>query len=501
MQLSIGQKLQLTPQIRHAMRLLQLSNLELVAQIEAELESNPLLEETDDEDLGIDIDNPPTDRDIENVSGDDTDADPLEFSDPADSFENELDLTDIVSNFDTEESQFSEKNWNDLEDYNSISAVREDNQDLNYLENQAITESLTDHLISQLNLMNWSDLELLTATAIIDELNSDGLLRTELVDIQEIVSDMGFLVEVAQIEAVLRKVQEFDPDGVGARDLQECLLIQLSELDQSTDMRELAISIVSDHFDQLTENDLNGIAQNRSIAACLVDDAVALIRTLNPRPGAQFDRVAILYVEPDIEVTQTSSGWYVELVDSMLPKIRLNEGYVEALQRNGDRTDQTYLRENMARAKLLIDSIHYRNSTLLKTARSIVEHQYRFFEEGAEGMQPLVLSEIAALVGVHESTISRVVRSKYMKSPKGFFALKYFFSSKVNTSTGGEVSSVAIRAILKNLIDRENPKSPLSDSKITRMLHEQNIEIARRTVAKYRESMEIPASTERRKAS
>ena len=500
MQLGIGQKLQLTPQLRYAMQLLQMSNLELCTRIEAELETNPLLEELDDLETDTDIDNPPEEMPDSALTDDDPDSD-TEGVDWDEEIDAAIDIDETMSTFDEDDAQISETDWNRLEDYTSLSDLRKDTDGIDLFENQAAAESLKDHLISQLNLMSWPDTDIAIGEAIIDSLDSDGFFLQDMSELGETLHGLGIHVEESHIEYVLRNLQSFDPDGVCARSLQECLLLQLQQKGRTTDLLEWATEIVEEHFELLCIGDSSGIANRMSIPISIVEESVGLIQTLNPRPAADFVSVDHQYIEPDIEVTHTSQGWYVELVDSTLPQLKVNDEYVSALKASRDKNSQRYLRDKMLNAKLLIDAVHYRNATLLKTAKCIVERQRSFFEEGPSGMQPLVLADIAAMVGVHESTISRVVRNKHLSCPKGVFALRYFFTSKLNTSTGGEISGVAIRALLKDLIDAENPKSPLSDSKITTILRERNIDIARRTVAKYREALAIPSSTERRKAS
>ena len=308
-----------------------------------------------------------------------------------------------------------------------------------------------------------------------------------------------WLSEADEMEAVIKLVQSFDPPGVGARDLRECLLLQLEQLPPATERRTEAIELVRDHFELLASRDFAGLARRTQLTEGELIEVMTLVRSLNPRPGGSIDSGGIEYVEPDILVSKRRGRWTVELNRDSAPRVRINDGYAGMIRRGDTSADNQYLKDNLQDAKWFLKNLEYRNETLLKVASSIVERQVGFLERGEEAMQPLVLADIATAVERHESTVSRVTTRKYMETPRGIFELKYFFSSHVGTVNGGEVSSTAIRALIRKLTAQENPRKPLSDSKIAEVLRERDIKVARRTIAKYRESMSIPPSNERRR--
>ncbi len=287
--------------------------------------------------------------------------------------------------------------------------------------------------------------------------------------------------------------------GVGARDLRECLLLQIRQLPDDTPMLEQATRVIRDHLELLGNRDFSQLMRRSKLKEDQLRDAISLIQTLNPRPGSEIASGEAEYVIPDVIVRRDSHRWIVELNQDAVPKVRVNGHYASMVRRADSSEDNTYLRNNLQEARWFIKSLQSRNETLMKVATQIVEHQRGFLEHGEEAMKPLVLHDIAEAVGMHESTISRVTTQKYMHTPRGIFELKYFFSSHVGTSEGGEFSSTAIRALIKKLVAAENPKKPLSDSKIAGLLEEQGIEVARRTIAKYRESLNIAPSSERKR--
>jgi RNA polymerase sigma-54 factor len=285
---------------------------------------------------------------------------------------------------------------------------------------------------------------------------------------------------------------------VGARDLRECLLIQLDQLDSNTPHRNTAQLLVDQFLELLGSRDFATIMRRSKLSELQLKHALALIRTLNPYPGAATDSTPTEYVIPDVIVRREKHRWLVELNPAATPRLRINQGYAGMIQRADSSSDNTFLKNNLQEARWFIKSLQSRNETLLKVATCIVERQIAFFEDGEEFMKPLVLHDIAETVGMHESTISRVTSQKYMHTPRGLFELKYFFSSQVSTGSGDGCSSTAIRAMIRKLIASENPRKPLSDSKLTKMLEAQDIQVARRTIAKYREAMNIPPSNERK---
>ncbi|MBV1872320.1 MAG: RNA polymerase factor sigma-54, partial [Gammaproteobacteria bacterium] len=302
-----------------------------------------------------------------------------------------------------------------------------------------------------------------------------------------------------EVVAVLHRIQQFEPPGVGAQNLQDCLLIQLRQLPEDTKWRDEAILIIAEHIELLGNRDFNQLIRRSKLKEEKLKEVLRLIKTLSPQPGQAISTSHAEYVIPDVIVTKKNERWRVELNPAVAPRIRINSGYASLVRRADNSADNSFLRDNLQEARWFIKSLQSRNETLLKVSTRIVEHQQGFFEYGEEAMKPLVLHEIAESVEMHESTISRVTSNKYMHTPRGVFELKYFFSSHVSTESGGECSSTAIRAIIKKLIAAENPKKPLSDNKITGILKEQKINVARRTIAKYREALSIPPSNERKR--
>jgi len=306
-------------------------------------------------------------------------------------------------------------------------------------------------------------------------------------------------VETDEVVAVLKRIQQFDPTGVAARDLPECLSLQLQALGSDIAWQTEALVLVSNYLDLLAARDFTTLKRKMRLAEEDLAEVVKLIQSLNPRPGASIAAEMPDYVVPDVIVHRNNGRWVVELNPDATPKLRINSTYAGLVKRADSSADNTYLKDNLQDARWFLKSLQSRNETLLKVATRIVEHQRGFLEYGEEAMKPLVLHDIAEAVEMHESTISRVTSRKYMHTPRGLFELKYFFSSHVATNSGGEVSSTAIRALIKKLTADENPRKPLSDNKIAAILAEQNIKVARRTVAKYRESLAIPPSNERKR--
>ena len=340
------------------------------------------------------------------------------------------------------------------------------------------------------------------AMAIIDAIDTDGMLSASIEEIRTTLFDPNLTaddqINDEDIIQILGRVQQFDPIGVGARDLRECLLLQLMQLDPATEWLEEAISVVDQHLDLLGAKDFVNLIKRTRLQESQLSEIVALIRTLQPRPGAAFDSADSDFVLPDVVVRKQNNRWLVELNPETLPKVRINDTYAGYVKNLSSGADKDFIKDNLQEARWFLKSLQTRHDTLLKVATKIVEVQQGFLEHGPEAMKPLILADIAEQVELHESTISRVTNRKYLATPRGLFELKYFFSSHVGTASGGEVSSTAIRAIIKKLTAEENPRKPLSDSKIAVILKAQNITVARRTVAKYRESLSIPPSNERK---
>ena len=344
------------------------------------------------------------------------------------------------------------------------------------------------------------------AIVIIDGLNGEGYLEAECEEVAELltrsrheVDPDADVINVDEVEAVLKLIQSFSPTGVAARSLKECLSLQLRELDPATPRLAEARRVVNDYLESLGSRDYATLMRRMKLKAPELSEVITLIQTLNPKPGSEFAEDDTEYVVPDVFVRKEKGVWKVDLNADAIPKVRINQSYANLIRRADDSADNCSMKNHLQEARWFIKSLHSRNETLLRVASAIVERQRAFLEHGEEAMKPLVLHDIAEILDLHESTVSRVTTRKYLHTPRGIFELKYFFSSHVGTSLGGEASSTAIRAVIKKLIGSENMKKPLSDSKISNLLADQGINVARRTVAKYRESMSIPPSNERKR--
>ncbi len=371
-------------------------------------------------------------------------------------------------------------------------------EDSDFESRNSTIESLQDHLNWQLNLTPMSDSDRLIAMAIIDSIDPNGQLTSSLASIHAgLIRELD--IEEDEVLAVLHRIQQFDPVGVGYRDLNECLSLQLAHCDPDCPGHSLAGKIIKEFLPQLASRDYKLIMKRLKVKEAELKAALEIILSFNPKPGSEITLSDTAYVIPDVFVKKEKGSWKVEPNPSTTPSIRVNPDYAALVGRGNSGSDNAYLKDNLQEARWFLKSLQSRNETLLKVATKIVEHQKGFFDYGDEAMKPLVLHDIAELVDMHESTISRVTTQKYMHTPRGIYELKYFFSSHVATQEGGECSSTAIRALIKKLIASENPQKPLSDSKITSLLGEQGINIARRTIAKYRESLAISPSNERKR--
>ena len=494
LQLKLGQQLTMTPQLQQAIRLLQLSTLDLQQEIHQALESNPMLEliENSDEEDGT----------LEVGRNNEAAANPAETS-GTDTQESQL--------VNGEEPSWQEQipgdlavdsNWEDIYPSTYSSSASFDTDTIDYESRNSAVETLQDHLLWQLNLTPMSDQDKSIGLAIIDAIDANGMLT---VDIESIHS--GFEdepeIELDEVLAVLHRVQQFDPVGVGYRDLAECLMIQLNQFDDPEQERQIenAKLVITEHLNLLGNRDYAQLMRRTKLKETELRKTIAIIESLDPRPGANIAPPSTTYIVPDVIVSrqQNTGKWKVELNPETAPKIRINNNYASLVKRADSSDTNSYLRDNLQEARWFIKSLQSRNETLMKVATRIVEHQKGFLEYGEEAMKPLVLHDIAEAVSMHESTISRVTTQKYMHTPRGIFELKDFFSSHVSTKGGGECSSTAIRAIIKKLIAEENARKPLSDSKITQLLEDKGINVARRTIAKYRESLSIPPSNERKR--
>ncbi len=501
LQLRLGQHLTMTPQLQQAIKLLQLSTLDLQAEIQEALESNPLLEVNEDSDTDAADDNWDESRaERDTQSTNETDTGQLSQADEITPSADSQDATVDLQNTDMPDELPVDSNWEDV--YDSVapatSASTPASDDRGFENQSGAEESLQDHLIWQMQLTPFSAIDRLIAEAIIDSINDDGYLSTTLEDILQGLG-MDEDVGIEEMEAVLHQVQNFDPVGVAARDLRECLLLQLRQYDVSQKEVADAILLVDTYLELLGSRDYNTLMRRMKLTREALQDAIAVVQSVNPRPGDVIASAPAEYIVPDVSVKKHNGKWRVELNIEALPQLKVNTHYAGLIRRADSSADNTYLRNQLQEARWFIKSLTSRNETLLKVATAIVERQRGFLEHGEEAMKALVLNDIAEELEMHESTISRVTTRKYMHTPRGIFELKYFFSSHVSTASGGACSSTAIRALIKKLISAENQGKPLSDSKIANILEGEGINVARRTVAKYRESMSIPPSNERKR--
>ncbi len=507
LQLKLGQQLTMTPQLQQAIRLLQLSTLDLQSEIQEALDSNPMLEVADDDSQHqqTDSSDDAPNNNSENVHDREAQA---KTNKDSDTEINDVDTRDDHSPSNNDEWSEGipedlpvDTSWDDIYQASSSSSGTSapDNEDNDFDNRNSTHESLQQHLLWQLNLTPMSDRDQIIAMAIIDAVEHSGMLNSTIEEIFAGLASELEELEDDEVMAVLHRVQQFDPPGVASQDLSECLLIQLNQLPIDTASLNNAKLIVKDHLALLGSRDFKPLMRKTRLKEDQLRDAIVLIQALNPRPGDAIDSGETEYVVPDVFVTKQTGRWTVNLNPDIAPKLRINDTYASMVKRADSSSDNSFLRDNLQEARWFLKSLQSRNETLLKVASCIVEKQRGFLDHGAEAMRPLVLHDVAEVVGMHESTISRVTTQKYMHTPQGIFELKYFFSSHVSTDSGGECSSTAIRAIIKKLVLAENPKKPLSDSKITTLLSDQGIKVARRTIAKYRESLGIPASNERKR--
>ncbi|MCG9494007.1 RNA polymerase factor sigma-54 [Acinetobacter pittii] len=479
MKLSVGLKvansLSLTPQLQQAIRLLQLSSLELEQEIQIQLDSNPLLEKIEEESLTESLST------LESKESDD-----LTTELNADHLPDDLPV-------DTE--------WDDVYTHQSTALATPEFEERE--DNRQVQLSLKEHILEQVNLLHFSKIDQLIAYCIVDALDDKGFLDAEIEEIilaaQQLLNEMDIEEEIEEDEVlvVLKYIQRLDPLGIGSRNLAECLKVQLEFLPKDVEYLSEAKSLLQ-YYELLIANDLNKLLKQTGLTKEQLKFAINLLKTLKPYPGMDFDKQETDYQIPDVVVSKKDLHWQVQLNPDVLPKLRINSFYSSMIRRADQSEDNLYLRNQMLEAKNFIKSIDERHKTLLKVASCIVEHQKAFLEIGPEAMKPLVLRDVAEEVELHESTVSRVTTNKYMLTPRGLFELKYFFSSHVGTTAGGEASSTAIRAMIKKLVANENPRKPLSDNVIATLLKDEGIEVARRTVAKYRESLHIPSSSERK---
>ena len=454
LQLKLGQTLTMTPQLQQAIRLLQLPVLDLNAQIQDALEENIMLEM---EDL----------PDVPQTSGEATAE------------------VETIKEEETWQTPTSERMTD--------SGYSGEGRPISEFADES-GETLRDHLLWQLEMEHFTPREAQIGETIVDAINDDGYLTDTLEDIRDIV-DAEPEATFEEVEAVLAKVQGLDPVGVGARSISECIILQLRQLDRNTPGLELAVILAKEHLDLVATRQHGELRRSLRVSEEELQASLALVKGCNPKPGLAVSSAAAEYVVPDVFVRKIDNRWQVEISPTGVPKLSVNQTYANLLRGSGD---HAVLRSQLQEARWLIRSLEIRNETLLKVASSIVARQTGFLDHGDEHMKPMVLRDIAEEIGMHESTISRVTTNKYMHTPRGVFEFKYFFSSHLASATGEDQSSTSVRAKIKRLIAAENPAKPLSDSKLANLLADEGIKVARRTVAKYREGMNIASSSERR---
>ena len=475
LQLKLSQQLRLTPQLQQSIRLLQLSTLELNQEIERIVQENPLLE------LGEEWHAPVAESSFEHSESEDS----ADF----DSVPPEVAASEVKE--EPGENIESDSDW-PQENIFSQGTYEDDDHEAPQIPARPL--NLREHLNFQICLSQISEREKSIISLLIDSLNEDGYLLQDLDELMEMLpAELG--ISLDDLQGALKYLQCLDPSGVGARNLQECLVLQLQALPDDG-YRDQAIKVVQEYLEILASHDFGQI---KKLLACDDQSLRAiqkLIVNLNPKPGAQFNSQSERYIVPDITVTKKSGGWRANLNMAAIPRLNINHLYANILKQ--EHHSSRGLVSQLNEAKWLIKNIQQRSSTILKVASAIVERQQQFFEHGEVAMRPLVLRDIAETLNLHESTVSRVTTQKFMYTPRGIFELKYFFGSHVSTDSGGACSATAIRALIKQLIQEENPRKPLSDNRISTILEQQGIVVARRTIAKYRESIQIPAANLRK---
>ena len=455
----------MTPQLRQAIHLLQLSTAELEAELAAAVESNPLLDWTEDAPL---------------AAGAGEDSPPSEALTPASPAAREDD------------------DWGMPDGDTWYERIGPSDRDDDTLESEQVAgdESLSDHLLWQLHLSHLSPRDRAIGVALIDAIDDDGYLRE---DLDAFVASLRPEIEAttAEVATVLHQVQRFDPVGVGSRTLGECLCLQLASLPDTTPGKALAHRLANGPLERLPKVGIEGLAAELKLPAPDVDVAVQLLRSLDPKPGAQIGGIGTdTYVSPDVVIWRHHGVWRTALASGTRPGLAIHRGY-ESMIRHASTTDASYLRGRLQEARWLLRSVEARGDTLLKVTRCLIRQQAAFLEFGDSALRPLTLREVAQDVGLHESTVSRAIARKYARTPRGTIPLRGFFASGIDTGAGGEASSTAIQAMIRQLIEAENPRKPLSDARLAESLKAGGMPVARRTIAKYREAMNIPSSQDR----
>lgn len=506
LQLKFSQQLTMTPQLQQAIKLLQLSTLDLQQEIQEALESNPLLE-TVEHDLDSNshsskdasdqtLDNHTDSEQLGSLKNDDNSRESLQQSSGESDVPDPMDAHDALENRELPDDLPLDSSWEEYLGSTSAPTRMVGVSDEDYVFQGETTESIQDHLMWQAEMTHFSDNDKSIAIAIIDSIDESGYLTVSCDEILESLDNED--IELDEVECVLKRIQRFDPIGSGARSVQECLLVQLQQFDDATPWLSQARSIIEEHADLLSSKDYRTLMRKTRLKEDQLREVMRLLKTLNPRPGSVISSQEPEYIVPDVNVYKNKGVWTVELNNEALPALTVNETYAKLSKTTKNPNDSQYIKSHLQEAKWFIKSLESRNETLLKVSHCIVAKQREFFEQGPEKMQPMVLNDVAEMVDMHESTISRVTTQKYMHTPRGIFELKYFFSSHVSTESGENCSSTAIRAFIKKLVADEPANKPMSDSKIAQHLADQGINVARRTIAKYRESLNIPPSNQRK---
>ena len=482
--IKLGQSMSMTPQLQQAIRLLQLSSVELQQEIQEILETNPLLEKKDDEQIAS------TETTQKEENSEVTAIDSTETTIPE-----EL-------NIDAEWDDIYDPAW-------KVKNTSNESTSSDFIETMhSSPQGLHEHLLWQVEMSNLSFQDKAIAQLIIDYINEDGYLTEDLEQVFNSLADT-LLIDFDEVEAVLTYIQHLGPAGTGARSLGECLLLQLNQDQKTHPLYKKATRLLSKHLDLLEKRDYTGIKRTLGLTPSKLEDLMSLIRTLDPKPGKAFDTSSADYIVPDIYVKKRNGRWRISLNGDIQPELQINNYYADMLKTENKQTVQQassqqaqeasrYIKENLQQARWFMKSLDNRNNTIVNVAHAIIERQQAFLQYGDEAMKPMVLKDLADQLSLHESTISRVTTNKFMHTPRGVYEFKHFFSSHVSTDTGGECSATAIRAMIKKMIEAEDPAKPLSDNKLTNLLKERGINVARRTVAKYREALAIPSSHDRK---
>ncbi len=500
-----SQSLTMTPNMQQAIKLLQLPSQELAAEIQNQLDSNIMLE-IDDESTAEDSVITQSESDYEESTpiGDDIKFSEDETSNETESIKidegNELAASEDYTDDVISTSEYNVSDWDKVDVSSKVNKMNGDVRiDINAQDHIAKNLSLRDFLTEQLELSNLSDEDKPVGLALIDYVNNDGFLMSSLEEIKLAVRHgLGRDVDIKVLESVLSVLQEFDPPGVFARDIGECLLKQLQSLDDDARGKAAAELCCRHYLEDIRKGDFKSISLKLREENLLLEEGLKLLKSLNPRPGAQFFDHAKTYVKPDIFVKKINGSWIVEPNYELIPKLKINSEYQKLASGTPDDSHKEVLREHLREANWFMKSLKERSDTVLDVAKAIVDMQSDFLEEGEEKMKPMILHDVAQIVGRHESTISRATHGKFMETPRGVFELKFFFDSHVQTQDGGEASSVVIRAHIRKLIATENVRNPLSDKKLSELLSDKGFKVARRTVAKYRISLAIPSSNDRK---